>query len=76
MIHQFLHTSVSRVRGNLSEELDKVWKVVAEELGSNNEVFAGVVGEDVGTQQLRLALNSESRTSVGVLCQGQRCVVH
>lgn len=52
---------------DLCKQLDKVWQVIAEELGTNNEVFAGVVGSDVGAQELTFTLYPESRTSLGTL---------
>lgn len=48
-----LSTSCSRLTlvlaqaGNLGEELDEVGQVVSKELGSNDEVLAGVVAQEL-----------------------------
>ena len=62
-----MRTCVLGLLGNLSEELDKVWQVIAKELGSNNQVLAGVVGFESRAQELRLALYPQSRPPLGVL---------
>lgn len=62
-----IRTCVLGLLGNLSEELDKVGQVIAEELGSNNQVLAGVVGLESRAQELRLALYPQSRPPLGVL---------
>lgn len=49
-------TSVLGVGDNLAEELSEVWKVVAEELGLNDESLAGVVGKQLAAEQLGLSL--------------------
>lgn len=40
----------------LGEELEEVRQVVAEELGSNDEVLAGVVVVQLSAEEFRLAL--------------------
>jgi hypothetical protein len=50
-----------------AKKLDKVGQVIAEELGFEDEVFAGVVGADFGSKELRFANNSQRRPSLGVL---------
>ena len=62
-----MRTCVLGLLGDLSEELDKVRQVIAEELGTNDQVLAGVVRLDSRAQKLRLALYSQSRPPLGVL---------
>ncbi len=49
-------TGVLGVRDNLAEQLGEVWEVVAEELGLDDEGLAGVVGEQLTSEELRLSL--------------------
>jgi hypothetical protein len=37
--------------GNLGEEFDEVWQVIAEELDSNDEVLASVVLLELGAEE-------------------------
>ena len=52
---------------DLAEELDVVGQVIAQELGLENEVLAGVVGGEVGSEELRFADDAERRATVGSL---------
>ena len=63
----FQHTGVFRLRCNLCEKLNKVRKVIAEEFGTDDKVFARVVGEDVGSQKLGFTLDSNGRASFSTL---------
>ena len=62
-----MRTCVLGLLGDLSEQLDEVGQVVAEELGSNDQVLAGVVCLESRAQKLRLALYPQSRPPLGVL---------
>jgi hypothetical protein len=62
-----MRTCVLGLLGDLREELDKVGQVIAEELGSNDQVLARVVGVESRAQKLRLALYSQGRPPLGVL---------
>jgi hypothetical protein len=63
-----MRTCVLGLLSDLREELDKVGQVIAEELGSNDQVLARVVGVKSRAQKLRLALYPQSRPPLGVLC--------
>lgn len=52
---------------NLSECLNKVGEVVTEELGTNNDAFAAVVGEIGGTHQFSFSLKTQGSSSGSVL---------
>lgn len=54
---------------DLVQELDKVWEVIAEELCANDDAFAGVVGEERGTEKLGLSDDTKSGSLVGILEQ-------
>lgn len=62
-------TQVLGGAGDLAEQLDKVGQVVAQELGLEDEVLAGVVGAQGGAQQLRLADDAQGGAALG----GLRC---
>lgn len=62
-----VRTCVLGLLSDLSEELNKVGQVIAEELGSNDQVFARVEGLKSRAQELRLALYPQSRPPLGVL---------
>lgn len=53
--------------GNLAEQLDEVGQVVAEELGLEDEVLAGVVCVQASSEKLCLADNTQCRPSFGPL---------
>jgi hypothetical protein len=62
-----MRTSVLGLRRDLCKKLDKVGQVIAEELGTNNQVLARVVGLESRAQELRLALYPQSRSPLGGL---------
>ena len=62
-----LPTLVLGGAGDLAEQLDEVGQVVAEELGSNDQVLAGMVCLESRAQKLRLALYPQSGPPLGVL---------
>lgn len=62
-----LRTCVLGLLSDLCEELDKVGQVIAEELGTNDQVLAGVGGLKSRAQELRLALYPQGRPPLGVL---------
>jgi hypothetical protein len=45
--------------GDFAEQLDEVGQVIAEELGLEHQVLAGVVGVEAGAQELRFADNAQ-----------------
>jgi FPC/CPF motif-containing protein YcgG len=49
-------TLVFGLRSNLGKQFNKVWEVVAKELGADDEAFACVRREELSTEKLRLAL--------------------
>ena len=61
-------TLVLGLRSNLGEELNKVRQVTSEELGADNEIFAGVVGVQFRAEEFSLSLDAESRALLGGLC--------
>ena len=60
-------TLVLGLAGDLAEQLDEVGRVIAEELGLEDEVLARVVGGQDSSQKLRLADNAQGRPSLGGL---------
>jgi hypothetical protein len=62
-----LPTLVLGGAGDLAEQLDEVGQVIAEELGLEDEVLAGVVGVEAGAQELGFADNAQRRPSLGAL---------
>lgn len=62
-----MRTCVLGLLSDLSEELNKVGQVIAEELGTNDQVLARVEGLKSRAQKLRLALYPQSRPPLGVL---------
>jgi hypothetical protein len=60
-------TQVLGGAGDLAEQLDKVRQVIAEELGLEHQVLAGVVGVEFGAQELGFADNAQRRPSLGAL---------
>lgn len=67
------HTGKPGLGRGLGEQLDEVGQVVAEELGSEDEVLARVVGEQLSAKQFGLADNTESGPAVGALDGELRC---
>ena len=61
------HTQILGGGGNLAEELDEVGQVVAQELGLEDQVLAGVERGELGAQELGFADNAQSGSSGGVL---------
>lgn len=56
---------------DLGKELSKVGEVGAEEASLDDEAFTGVRGGQLATKELRLASNSEGRSSLGGLRKGR-----
>jgi hypothetical protein len=61
------HTLVLGHLGDFGEKFDKVWKVIAEELGSNDKVFARVIGGEFAAEQLSLPNYSNGRALFRIL---------
>lgn len=63
----FMRTQVLCLAGDLAEQLDKVGQVIAEELGFEDQVLAGVVAVQCSSQELGFADNAQRRPSLGAL---------
>lgn len=61
-------TQVFGGAGNLAQELDKVWQVIAKEFGLEDQVLARVVSVQGGAQKLGFADNAQRRPPLGALC--------
>ena len=58
-------TCVLRLRDDFTQELNKIWKIGFEELGSDYEVLARMGRDKLTTEQLSFPGYAKSRSSVG-----------
>jgi hypothetical protein len=61
-------TLVFGLSSNLGKQLNEVRQIIAKELGSNDETFACVRREKLGTEKFRLALYPKCRPVFSRLC--------
>lgn len=67
------HTGKLGLGRDLGKQLGEVGQVIAEELGSEDEVLARVVGQELSAEQFGFADDAEGRPAAGVLGRELRC---
>lgn len=60
-------TRVFCLRRNFGEQFGKVWEIFRQKLGLKDNVFAGVLGCDLATQELCLTGDTQTGTLQGGL---------
>lgn len=60
-------TRVFCLRRNLCKQFGKVWEIFRQKLGLKDNVFAGVFGSDLATQEFGLTGDTQSRALQGRL---------